>query len=455
MRFAQTPVRAAGAIATAIAALFALAGCATYAPLPLPKSDDLAAAATVHAPPPLDMNAVATLAVLNNPDLRAARAKMHVAAAQAFAAGILPDPQVNASADHPTDRVNSPSDPRYPEYDAYGFGLGLDLRALLTYPSSRTAAKAAYDQAQEDLLWQEWQTVAAARVLFVAQAIGADRSAFLAPEAQLLARAAAHSQAAFGEGNVSLEQVSADQAALAAIQGQEGAAQRNLLAAEHGMRALLGLKPDVAVPLAPLTAPPIPDRAAVTAAAARLPRVRPDLRALQHGYRSQEAQVRIAVLSQFPNVVVGFTRARDFSNVHSIGGAVSLTLPLFDRGRGQIAIQRATRAQLRAEYQARLDQASSDIWQLWSDMQELRGELEGLDRRLPPLQKSVDNARRAYADGNFPAANYLALVNAYLAAQSSRFDVLQSLWTDSIALAALTGTQIEPTVIDRPDRKPL
>jgi len=165
--------------------------------------------------------------------------------------------------------------------------------------------------------------------------------------------------------------------------------------------------------------------------------------------------VRVAVLSQFPNVVVGFTRARDFSNVHSIGGAVSLTLPLFDRGRGQIAIQRATRAQLRAEYQARLDQASSDIWQLWSDMQELRGELEGLDRRLPPLQKSVDNARRAYADGNFPAANYLALVNAYLAAQSSRFDVLQSLWTDSIALAALTGTQIEPTVIDRPDRKPL
>ncbi len=173
---------------------------------------------------------------------------------------------------------------------------------------------------------------------------------------------------------------------MAAIRAQEGAAQRNLLAAEHGMRALLGLKPDVAVPLAPLAAPPIPDRAAVTAAAARLPQVRPDLRALQHGYRSQEAQVRIAVLSQFPNVVVGFTRARDFSNVHSIGGAVSLTLPLFDRGRGQIAIQRATRAQLRAEYQARLDQASSDIWQLWSELQELRGELGGLDRRLPPLQ---------------------------------------------------------------------
>ncbi|MGH8132215.1 MAG: hypothetical protein ACRETP_03130, partial [Steroidobacteraceae bacterium] len=62
----------------------------------------------------------------------------------------------------------------------------------------------------------------------------------------------------------------------------------------------------------------------------------------------------------------------------------------------------------------------------------------------PRLQESVDNAKRAYAAGNFPAASYLTLVNAYLAAAGSRFDLLQSLWTDSIALATVTGTQLQP-----------
>lgn len=443
-------VRCTAAFALASASL---AGCATYSAKPLPQHDDLAAGIAPGAVAPLDMNAVATLAVLNNPDLQAARAKMHVAEAQAFAAGILPDPQVNLSFDHPQDRITSAADPRFPEYNAYGYGLAIDLRALLTHSSTRKAADAAYRQAQADLLWQEWQTVAEARTLYVTQVIGADRRAFLAPVADLYTQAASHSQRAFAEGNVTLEQAGTDESVLVAIRTQLGAAERNSLQAEQSLRALLGLRADVTVPLQPLTAPQIPERAQVAAAQERLPQVRPDLHALQDGYLSQEASLRVAVLSQFPNITVGITRARDVSSVHTIGGAVSLTLPLFDRGRGEIAIQRATRAQLRAEYQARLDQASSEIWQLWNEMQELRAELGDVEQRLPQLKNSVDNAARAYATGNFPAANYLGLVGAYLAAQGSRFDLLQNLWTDSISLAALTGTQVQPIASAHPDSK--
>ncbi|MGH8266943.1 MAG: TolC family protein [Steroidobacteraceae bacterium] len=421
-----------------------LPGCALYSPQPLPRHDDLAADLPLAAVAPLDMNGVATLAVLNNPGLKAARARMHVAAAQAFAAGILPDPQVNASADHPTDRVTSTSDPRYPEFNAYGLGLAIDLRALLTHPSLRKSADAAYRQAQAELLWREWQTVAEARTLYVTQSIAAERRAFLTPAAALFASAAASSERALAAGNVTLEQAGADQAMLAGIRTQQGAAERSALQAEQALRALLGLRAEVTVPLAPLAAPVIPERAAVADAAQRLPQVRPDLRALQEGYRSQEARVRVAVLSQFPNIAIGITRARDVSAVHTTGGTVSMTLPLFDRGRGNLAIERATRTQLRAEYQARLDQATADIWQLWNELQEVHLELGNLERQLPRLQESVDNAKRAYAAGNFPAASYLTLVNAYLAAAGSRFDLLQSLWTDSIALATVTGTQLQP-----------
>ena len=42
----------------------------------------------------LDITEVAMLAVANNPDLRLARDDAHIARAQAFAAGLLPDPQI-------------------------------------------------------------------------------------------------------------------------------------------------------------------------------------------------------------------------------------------------------------------------------------------------------------------------------------------------------------------------
>jgi outer membrane protein TolC len=446
----------AGALATS---LTVLVGCAMYSPQPLPQRDDLAsrlaASAAPQGPVGLNMNAVATLAVLNNPNLKAARATMNVAAAQAFAAGILPDPQFSFSADHPNDHVTSRSDPRYPEYNAYGLGLAIDLRALLTHASTRAAADAAYRQAQADLLWQEWQTVAEARTQYVAQSIAAARIEFLAPAADQYALAAAHSARALAQANVTLEQAGADQAAVTAIRTQLGVAQRATLQAEQALRTLLGVRPEVTVPLQPLNPPMLLDRAEIVAAMDRLPQVRPDLRALQEGYRSQEAQVRIAVLSQFPNIVVGITRARDVSDVHTTGGTISLDLPLFDRGQGNIAIQRATRAQLRAEYQARLDQASADTWHLWNEMQELHTELGDLDQRLPLLHQSVDSTQRSFAAGNLPAANYLALINAYLAAQGSRFDLLQSLWSDSIALAAVTGAQVQPTSDVHPDSNAL
>lgn len=443
-RRARPACLAAGAPVVALLGL--LSSCAIYAPLPLPQSDDLAASATSAraAPTPLDMTAVATLAVLNNPGLRSARATLHVAQAQAFAAGLLPDPQLSYSADYAMDHVTSPTDPRYPEYNAYGLGLAIDLQTLLTHASTHAAATAAYQQAQLDLLWQEWQTVAQARSLYVQQAIAAGRVAFLAPAEQTYAAAAARSQRALAAGNVTLEQSSADLAVLQDVRTALGSADRSRLQAEQGLRELLGVKPDVSIAIQPLAAAPIPARARVEAAVAQLTQHRPDLLALRAGYRAQEERVRTAVLAQFPDISLGVTRARDVSDVHTTGFGATLTLPLFDRGRGQIAIQRATRAQLHADYQARVDQAQSDVWQLWDEMQQLDGQLRALEQQLPKLQQSVERARRAYLAGNFPAASYLTLTGAYLTATSTRFDLFQNLWTDSIGLATVLGTQIQP-----------
>src|SRR5579871_612276 len=135
------------ALAIASCALaVALSGCTTYSALPLPKGNDLAARVALPVPA-LDMDTVATLAILNSRDLKAQRAAMHVAEAQAFAAGLLPDPSFSYSYDHPYDRVIDSTDPRYPEYNAYGLGLSVDLQTLLTHRSTHATATATYEQA--------------------------------------------------------------------------------------------------------------------------------------------------------------------------------------------------------------------------------------------------------------------------------------------------------------------
>src|SRR5699024_5093374 len=93
-------------------AMLACAGCATYAPLPLvhgagARVADMSVPASSMPTRPLahhrfdpsdglDVTEVAMLAVANNPQLKVKRDELDVAHAQAFAAGLLPDPRISA-----------------------------------------------------------------------------------------------------------------------------------------------------------------------------------------------------------------------------------------------------------------------------------------------------------------------------------------------------------------------
>jgi outer membrane protein TolC len=79
-------------------------------------------------------------------------------------------------------------------------------------------------------------------------------------------------------------------------------------------------------------------------------------------------------------------------------------------------------------------------------MQQLQGQLTDLQLQLPSLQHSVEAAQQAYRAAEFPAASYLTLVGSYLAAQELQSTLRQNLWSDSIALATMLGTQVQPRV---------
>jgi outer membrane protein TolC len=141
-----------------------LEGCATYRPAPLPTVADLPPdVAHLQGAPTeggaLDLATIERLVLLNNPDLRSARAQHQLAQAQMLQAGLLPNPVINGSAGYLISGVGDAT--------AWTAGISEDIRSLVTLAPRRQAAKAAAAQVDASLLWQEWQTIGKARLLFV------------------------------------------------------------------------------------------------------------------------------------------------------------------------------------------------------------------------------------------------------------------------------------------------
>ncbi|MCC7411515.1 MAG: TolC family protein [Gammaproteobacteria bacterium] len=424
-----------------------IAGCARYQPQPLPDVPDLVVdaghvrIAVERLPRPdllgrgfdpdngLDMIEVAQLAVVNNPDLVAMRRRSEVARAQVFAARLLPDPQLSLSGEGPTD-----SDPTL--VSAYGLGLSYDLQALVTRGASIDVARAAARQVDLDLLWQEWQVIQRARMLFVQCAAAARRLALEERAHQLFAARYDSSVRALREGNLTLDVTGTDLTALTDSDSRVARLVRQRNQLRHDLNALLGVEPGIAIEFEPgaLRDPVVPDGALVARALADVAGRRPDLLALQAGYTSQEAAVRRAVLAQFPSLSVGITRARDTGDVHTTGFGITLNLPVFTANRGEIAVQRATREQLRGEFQARIDQTVSDVDRLHTEAELIAAQRTRLGEHLPELERMVEQARRAYAAGQFAALTYLNMETSLLNRQIELIDLEQSMWETRIAL---------------------
>lgn len=360
----------------AATALLSVSACAVYRPEPLaPEADTVlrgrdvsalagSAAALRHprlAPvvidptKPLTPEAVGVLAVVGDPDLKAQRAAAGVASAQLFAAGLLPDPQVNLSYDG---RLSGP-DPT----NGWAVALAYELNSLRTHGVEVESARAARDQARLDLAWQEWQVAGQGRLL-AARVQGLSRVAELALDAKAAADAAlARALQSAARGDVRADEVETRRLAAADAADKARQSQSDLETARLDLDKLLGLPPETVVALAPIgPAADLNVDAEVLFERARTLRL--DLLALEAGYHSQEAATRKAVMDQFPSLQLTLTRTQDTARNQTFGPAVNFTLPVWSRNRGGIAIARATRAQLRAEYAARVFQTRADIAEL-------------------------------------------------------------------------------------------
>ncbi len=430
-----------------------LAGCASYAPKPLPESVNLRQSATgivinpaslpfhrlsSHVFNPadgLDMDEVAMLAVANNPQLRQKRDDLGIARAQSFAAGLLPDPQLGITSDRPTNGTSTNT-------HAFNLNLGYDVSALLLRSSRKGAAIASEQQVNADLLWQEWQVVSQARLLFTKLTAQDALMKQLQPAQVLLADRYRRSQQALAARNVTIDSVGADLVALQGIERQISELERSRLQNRASLDALLGLSSNAPLQLTgEPSAAPI-DAAEVRAGLEQRLNQRPDLQALRDGYRSQEEKFRGAVLAQFPALNVGLTRARDTSGLYTLGFGLTLSLPIFNRNRGNISIERATRKKLFDEYQNRLNSAYSEVTIALDNLPLLNGQLRQTRLGVDELTTVAQRAQAAYQAGNLAAPDYVRLQTALLDKKTEAINLQEALMEQQIALETLLGPDL-------------
>jgi outer membrane protein, heavy metal efflux system len=445
----------AGCVCAMVGAML-IAGCATYSPTPLGSgrgAQDVSHLSVNVADMPLpalrehrfdpsqglDSTDVAILAVANNPDLRTQRDQLGVARAQVFEAGLLPDPQISAGEDFLAHRQ-----PGFTS--AFNLGVSEDITSLLLRSTRKAAAKGQAEQVNLDLLWAEWQTVAQSRLLFNQVISLRAQQKQLAAEQSALAQVDVVVRKALQQGNLTYDSASAGLNAYADASKRLSDCTVQLHQAEHDLRVLLGLAPDAPLDLVgeSYVTTATPER--VQQALDDLPRRRPDLLALQAGYQAQEDTLRGAIRAQFPAITLGVDRQRDTTNVLTNGFTLGLTLPLFDRNRGNIAIEKATRQQLKDDYEGRVLTTRNDIQQLTADMETLQQQRNLLEAQSKRLDEARNAAENAWKKGLLDWPTYLSIRSNALSADMDFIAARDQQSQQAIALETLLGsTELQTT----------
>jgi cobalt-zinc-cadmium efflux system outer membrane protein len=455
----QRPRRRArliGLSLTGLALAFGLQACQSYHPLPLdeeavnaaltfPTDDALRIRASelehpILQPIPLDFSDGLTpdeaglIAVLANPSLRAARDARALADAQLLQAGILPNPQLSFDTDFPTGGNTAG------EVNAWGLGLDWEVTSLITRSAKLDAATAQQKSVSLDIAWREWQTAQAARIA-VTQLIVFEAQTKLAQQMseRLQSNLAVVRDAVQRSQLTALDLAAAESAAnqaRATLLDLRGQAEQQRLR----LNRAVGLPSDRQVPIQTGSGLPtrieLPSDGELTRG---LEQRRLDLVALRRAYDAQEANVRRAVLEQFPSISLGFHRTGDTGGFYDLGFGISISIPIFDRNQGNIALERATRQQLFDEYTDRLFEARSDVALLASRIRSLNGQIAaGLDAE-PSFERLVDTYRTAVEQRQ---ADVLSYYQAWSDLNQKRIDVLslqQQLEQARSALEIATG----------------
>lgn len=428
-----------------------LAGCALYHARALPTTTDTRATPSVppvkveslHLPglvphpfdarQGLDMTDVAILAVLNDPALKVLRAREHASATQAFAAGLLPGPQLSYSRDKPTGNTAGLVTGR-------SIGLAYDLNALVASHFEKSAARATAKQADLDVLWAEWQTAQQARQLFIQVLHDQRKLALLKQLRKVMDDRYRNLQQALKDGDVAYGTLGLELAAMQDVDARVNTIERDASDAHFALNQLLGLAPDTQLDLvSDDISEPAPSSQEIESALKKIAERRPDLIGLRYAYQGADEEVRRAVMAQFPAINVGINRANDTSDVKTAGLSIGITFPFIAGGPAAVHAAEAGRDAVWQEYQERLDAAVSNVHTVTADLALVRTQLARIRTALPENRNTVSVAYAAYVRGDLTATDYYNLAITALDSQLQAEDLETEKQQLELALSTQLG----------------
>lgn len=434
-----------------------LASCSTYEPLELAHQSNLAPSlaqlnlkvpstepgkppVTLDPAKPLTPNQVGLVAVLNSPDLADARAKIESSHADLQAARILPNPSIGLGYAF---LISGPA-----TTDSWSASISEDIQSIITYGARVDAAKARYKQVGAAALWDEWQTAQKARLLAIDINADAREIRLREQELALITDELKQVRAATQAGNLDLTAEAPLRAAQAGSEHDLTTAKLTLLKDWQDLDATLGLRPNVRFEIAEPEPVTLPQE--IDSLIASLPTRRPDLVALRLGYDAAEQDVRAAILGQFPAFTMGGAGGTDTSDVFSFGPAITFDLPIFNRGQAKIASSRATRMQLHAEYQARLDDADGTARGLLARSRVVETNLARSRAAAESAAAILKSAQQAYSQGNLSQRDLTDFQTTALDRQLDMLGYERTLQENALALSVELGVGLPQTMLNSP-----
>jgi len=349
----------------------------------------------------LSPDEAAILAVLINPSLRAMRDRRAIASSQLLQAGLLPNPQLSYSPSFPTGGSTAGT------INAFGLGLNWNVTALISRSAKIDAAKLQREEVDLAIAWQEWQIAQAARVA-VYRLLTLDKQVELSLEMQKRLQENLKSVThAVNEGLLTGLRLAAARTTLNKANVRLQRFEKQVREQKLLLNRAMGLPPRTDIKLQANTE--LPENVKITSQdslAHDVENRRLDILAFRKGYESQEASVRVAIKKQFPKINIGLTHSKDTGNVFTTGLGVSISLPIFNRNQGKIAIARATRQQLFDDYVNRVFLARSNIAQLATNIQSVNDIIQTVAKSIPNLEDLVNTYQVALTLGHAGILNF-------------------------------------------------
>ncbi|MDE2422844.1 MAG: TolC family protein [Betaproteobacteria bacterium] len=351
----------------------------------------------------LDVVEVAAMAVANNPNLKVARDVAGVTKAQAFQAGLLPDPTLLIYPQLPINGGNGTSSV------ASEYGVFYNISALITHSSLAKSSKSTEQKADLDLLWQEWLVLSQAQILFEKICTNEKILQWLKEKESILKNIDQAQQEALLKKDLDLSVTSINTLLYKEVSKQRLDLERTNTQDRHLLNQMLGLAPSTELQLVNNLTLPELSSAKVQKQLKQVTHLRPDLLALQKGYDAQDYRLREAILAQFPTINFGFARLRDNGAVEYNGFDLSISLPIFNRNQGNVAIAKATRQQLFDEYQIRINSIYSEVSQLTHDTTILKQQVSLMTESMATLSGLSRSGRIAFQNQDMDLFSYSQL----------------------------------------------